>query len=419
MKLWTICLSIITLTLTSLQITSAASPSPIGDEPGHPRLFFDSAGLSQLREDAAASHQQLWQASKGYVDSQLGTTPPETAPLNGTEDDFRNFGDQLIPLAFACVITDEAQYCDLAKTYLLTYANWLQWDEIDRRDIGLAHMLVGNALGYDWLYSYMTPDERETVRFSLSYWAERMYEASAGPYHDDWQNWWYASYMNTNHWVNNSALGIAGMALKRIDDTAAPEATDAVTCVVTAKEDVSLRSGPGTSFPIVATLLTGQTATVTAQTTSSYNFVWWRTSDNQWVHADGVDESVDCAQVQDIAELNARVWIEQSVNEISRVNYLLNGIQDGSWHEGIDYQNDGLTMLLPYLVNLRQIEGVDLIPHDYLRNYPYWQLYNTLSDTNQFILSYGDFEWWWNNSFSPQNILRFAAGNTTILTPSG
>jgi hypothetical protein len=228
MKFWTICLSLIALTLLSVQLTIAQIPDTIGDEAAHPRLFFDSAGLAQLREQATTTHQAIWQSVKAYVDSQLGTVPPETAPLTGTEEDYRTFGDHLIPFAFVCLVTDEAQYCDLAKTYLLTYANWLQWDVIDRRDVGLAHMLVGNAIGYDWLYSYLTPEERETVRFSLAYWAERMYEASAGPYHDDWQNWWAVSYMNNHHWTNNSALGIAGMALQGMDGAATPEATEEI-----------------------------------------------------------------------------------------------------------------------------------------------------------------------------------------------
>lgn len=88
---------------------------------------------------------------------------------------------------------------------------------------------------------------------------------------------------------------------------------------------------------------------------------------------------------------------------------MLNGIRDGSWHGGIPYQSYGLTLSLPFMVNLRTIQGVEILPHVYLRHYPYWRLYNHLPNSTQFILAYGDFDWSWNNAYSPQNLLRFTA----------
>ncbi len=94
---------------------------------------------------------------------------------------------------------------------------------------------------------------------------------------------------------------------------------------------------------------------------------------------------------------------------MQRVQHILNEMGDGSWHESIAYQNYGLTMSLPFLFNLRQLEGIDLLPQAYLRNYVYWRLYNYLPNSIHPLLTYGDFDWNWGNSYKPQNLLRFIA----------
>jgi len=133
-------------------------------EKNHPRLFFGPGDIPTLRAKAATTHQEIWIPIRDYVDSQLGTSPPSSAPPDGDLDTYRNFGNQLIAFAFACVISEEAGHCDLAKTYLLTYASWGQWGEDNHRDLGHAHMLLGNAIAYDWPYPILTPSEQQTVR---------------------------------------------------------------------------------------------------------------------------------------------------------------------------------------------------------------------------------------------------------------
>jgi hypothetical protein len=213
----------------------------------------------------------------------------------------------------------------LTKTYLLTYASWEQWGDYERRDLGHAHMLLGNAIAYDWLYDVLTPAERQTVRESLASWAQKMYEASSGDYVGEWNNWWRESYIQNHHWINNSALGMAGLALLGEDS-------------------------------------------------------------------------------------RAQVWIDYAQGQMQRVQYILNGVGDASWHEGIPYQSYGLTLALPFMINLRNIQGTDIFPHTCLRNYPYWRIYNHLPNTTDFILAYGDFDWSWADGYAPQNLLRFMAG---------
>ena len=291
----------------------------------HPRLFLTADKILDLQVKAITTHQEIWKPIREYVDSQLNSSPPVSAPADGSLEAYRVPGNQLISLAFVCVITERADHCDLAKRHLLTYSGWTQWGEDNRRDLGHAHMLLGNALAYDWLYGRLTPAERQIVRQSLADWAQKMYEASSADRdRGSWNNSWRLSYMQNHYWTNNSALGIAGLALL------------------------------------------------------------------------GEDE-------------RAQKWIDHARNQMSRIQYLLNGIQDGSWHESIPYQNYGLITSLAFMVNLRSIQGVDILPHDYLRNYPYWRLYNLLPSSAEFNLAYGNFEWKWANGYGPLGLLRFTA----------
>ena len=292
----------------------------------HPRFFFNANEITALRNKTTSTHQEIWQPIKDYVDSELGSAPPAVAPVDGSLSTYRNYGNMLMPFALAAALTKDMNYINLTKTYLLGFADWDQWDENGYRDLGLAHMLLGHTLAYDWLYQYFTPEEKNIIRQSIADWAQKMYDASSGPREIDWGNWWRKSYTQNHHWTNNCALGMAGLALLGEDP-------------------------------------------------------------------------------------RAQTWIDQAVNEIKKMQHLLNGIDDGSWHEGIHYQSYGMTLFLPFLINLRNIQGVDLFPENYLRNYVDWRIYNHLNTTSRKrrILSYGNFKWSWGEGYRSQNILRFLA----------
>jgi len=320
----------IVLNLFSLLIIQACSGATVQAQtptvPDHPRLFFNAQDVTVLRSQAATTHRAIWLGIKEFVDAGLNQPLPVTVPQTQLEDTFRNLGNQIIPFAFACVISDEARDCDFAKQVLLDYMAWPNWDLNDDRDLGLAHMLIGSSLAYDWLYGHLTPQERILVSQRLAYWTEKLYQAStASTYVGSWHNWWRQSYAQNHSWTNSSALGLASLVL--------------------------LNENP-----------------------------------------------------------NANLWLDEATQQMQRVQALLNGVQDGSWHEGIQYQTYGLTMALPFLINLRRNLGIDLLPNTYLQNYTSWGVYNHLPGTYDSILAYGDFEWSWDNSYQRQNLYRFIAG---------
>ncbi|MEZ4706056.1 MAG: heparinase II/III family protein [Caldilineaceae bacterium] len=290
----------------------------------HPRLLFTDEDITRLRLQSASTHQEIWTPIQQFAAADDGFSVPKEAPADGGLSEYRNFGNQLIPLAFACIITEEQSLCDGAKQMLLTYAAWTQWGNDGERDLGLAHMMIGNALAYDWLFDRLSTAEQATVRAALAGWAEKMYQASSGDKVDEWNNWWRKSYAQNHHWINNSALGMVGLALLN-------------------------------------------------------------------------------------EEPRAEAWLEQAISQLQKTQAVLNGVADGSWHEGVHYQDYGLSMMIPFWLSLRMNTAIDLIPADYMRNYVTWRLYNYLPGEWLPILEYGDVEADWESGFRAYSVLRFAA----------
>lgn len=186
----------------------------------HPKLFFNADEINNLRQKAQTTHAEIWAPIIDYAQWHLDDdAPPVSAPDEG-QTAYRNYANRLIPFAFSAVITDADSIKNFVKSYLLTLASWDQWGNKHTRDLALAHMILANSLAYDWLYSELTENERQIIRSSLGDWAEKMYEASSGPREMDWGNWWRKSYMQNHHWINNSALGIAGILLLDEDNRA-------------------------------------------------------------------------------------------------------------------------------------------------------------------------------------------------------
>ncbi|MCB0084208.1 MAG: heparinase II/III family protein [Caldilineaceae bacterium] len=290
----------------------------------HPRLLFTAADIAQLQRESVSTHQEIWSAIEQFATDDDALSVPAAAPVDGGLSTYRNFGNQLIPLAFACIISETQDVCEAAKQMLLTYAEWDQWGNDGQRDLGLAHMMIGNALAYDWLFDRLNAEEQLTVRSALAGWAEEMYQASSGDKVDDWNNWWRKSYAQNHHWINNSALGMVGLALLN-------------------------------------------------------------------------------------EELRAEVWLDQAVTQLQKTQTVLNGVADGSWHEGVHYQDYGLSMTIPFWVSLRANTDIDLIPTEYMQNYVTWRLYNYLPDEWLPILEFGDVEADWESGFRSYSVLRFAA----------
>src|SRR5690606_21860118 len=131
--------------------------------------------------------------------------------------------------------------CRLSRDYLVTFAGWEQWDQPGRRDLGLAHMLLGSSIAYDWMFDRLSPDEQRIVRDSIGRWAHRMHQASSAGYQEGWTNWWAYSFIQFRFPTHRSALAMACLAVLLAD----PARSDtAATCKVSTASDVIQRWVP-------------------------------------------------------------------------------------------------------------------------------------------------------------------------------
>jgi hypothetical protein len=307
----------------------------------HPSLFFTASEIPAMREAAQTTHEDIWRPINRYVNDLLSTSLPANPPANADYNFYRSEGSQLISMAFACVITDRTDHCQLAKNRMLSHASWPDWDENNQRGLGLGHMLFGNALAYDWLYNKLSDSERSIVRNSLLEHGDDLYMASASPeVSPAAATWWYKSYFQNHYYIMYSALGMAALSLS---------------------SDV--------------------------------------------VDLNCIDEA-GCVSAESAATVQQ--WLGDTAARLRTGQTILNNIGDGSWHEGIPYQNYFMTFLIAFTSSYRDLTGLDIMPHTYFENYGSWRLYNYL-DNGEFILPFSDFDWDWANGYSPQAILRFTA----------
>ena len=82
------------------------------------------------------------------------------------------------------------------------------------KDLGHHHMLLANALAYDWVYSELALADRHVIRDNLIRRAQESYEAAGVAPLADGSNWWRNSFIQNHHSTNNSALGVAALALE-------------------------------------------------------------------------------------------------------------------------------------------------------------------------------------------------------------
>ncbi|MBC7369431.1 MAG: heparinase II/III family protein, partial [Undibacterium sp.] len=80
-------------------------------------------------------------------------------------DKSRTALSRVITGAMACRLTGDTRFAARAKLEMLTVSAFPDWNPSHFLDV--AEMSTALALGYDWLYAYLTPAERTTIRTAL------------------------------------------------------------------------------------------------------------------------------------------------------------------------------------------------------------------------------------------------------------
>src|SRR5256885_4296256 len=119
--------------------------------------------------------------------------------------------------AFAYQMTGDTRYAAQAWVRLNAYLSWTDWgfgiDPATQPDLYFAHMVMGVACAYDWLYEYLPAADRTRVETRLATEAQRI--ATFFP-----NAWWLADLVQNHNWIDTAALGLAGLVLAGEDTRA-------------------------------------------------------------------------------------------------------------------------------------------------------------------------------------------------------
>jgi hypothetical protein len=181
---------------------------------GHPRLLLTD---DQLAADLAAAktdplRAQLHARIIAAAEAELKTAPIQHVLIGPRLlDKSRTCVARVLTCSLAFRLTGDARFAARAKKEMLTAAAFADWNPSHFLDI--AEMSFALGIGYDWLYTQLTPDERSAIKNALlqkSLSFAPLAYAAGGP--QDKRVWFVTAHHNWNQ-VCNGGLLTAALAL--------------------------------------------------------------------------------------------------------------------------------------------------------------------------------------------------------------
>ena len=130
----------------------------------HPRLFINSSSaLSRFRDDAGLCDEQRFLVARirQAADDVMGSKAPPRRQTGRRLSTGNTFTSRVIALSSAWQMFGERRYADRCREEMLSACAWSDW--VPTHYLGVAEMLLGLAIGYDWCYDALGPDDRATI----------------------------------------------------------------------------------------------------------------------------------------------------------------------------------------------------------------------------------------------------------------
>jgi hypothetical protein len=196
-------------------LLSAADSDPLmGLRSGHPRLLFTDEQLAASVEAARADplRAALHRRVIAMAEAEL-TSPPIERVLVGPRllDQSRLAVSRVLTCSLAYRLTQDARFAERAKREMLTAAAFPDWNPSHFLDV--AEMSFALAVGYDWLFSALSTEERAAIKNALVHHALVFADdAYAEPKPRDKRVWFATAHHNWNQ-VCNAGLLAAALAI--------------------------------------------------------------------------------------------------------------------------------------------------------------------------------------------------------------
>src|SRR5665213_884380 len=199
---------------------------------GHPRLFMTDSELSAAVAAAKADPLRAALHARIIAAAEFDLSAP---PLV-----YKIVGPRLLAQSMAAIqhvvtcgmtyrLTGDTRFAERARQDMLTAAAFQDWHPSHFLDV--AEMALAVGIGYDWLYPYLSPEDRATIKKALIDKALSFAPAAYGPDSDkDPRLFWAKTRMNWNQVCNGGLLtaalaiadeepGIARMVISGVRET--------------------------------------------------------------------------------------------------------------------------------------------------------------------------------------------------------
>ncbi|MCC6355737.1 MAG: heparinase II/III family protein [Verrucomicrobiae bacterium] len=178
----------------------------------HPRLLLTETDFARIKKDVAA-HPRLkeWHADLlRSASKMLGEAPskyeiPDGLRLLATS---RRVLDRVATLGLAFRLTGDRKYAERAWIELDAAAKFKDWNP--KHFLDVAEMTAAFALGYDWLFSYWTPDRRAAIRDAI---IRHGLTPALDVYSGKTRSGWWAKAEHNWNQVCNGGIAIGALAI--------------------------------------------------------------------------------------------------------------------------------------------------------------------------------------------------------------
>jgi hypothetical protein len=135
---------------------------------GHPRLYIDNAEMARVKQNIAQSPQaQAWYKRLEAEAESIEGQPPVVHRLIGPRllDQSRRALDRVSTLAGLYRLDGDRAKAERARQEMLTAAAFSDWNPSHFLDT--AEMTNALAIGYDWLFDYLSAEDRAAIRAAI------------------------------------------------------------------------------------------------------------------------------------------------------------------------------------------------------------------------------------------------------------
>ena len=176
----------------------------------HPRILFLDGEEAELEKSIASD--EIWDNIHHFIIDEcdeICDLPPVKRELIGRRllDKSRTALGRIFYLSYAWRMTSEEKYLNRAEEEMLAAARFEDWNPSHFLDV--AEMTMALSIGYDWLYSELSPESRKLI-------SEAIIAKGLIPSYDTNYNWWLTSSHNWNQ-VCNAGMTFGALAIYEDD----------------------------------------------------------------------------------------------------------------------------------------------------------------------------------------------------------